>query len=125
MTTPISRSASPMQLLTQLNITPKIPVVSAFSARLPRAAAAVSSSTPISGASILSAAADGPIGGAYSSTSAVSQMNQDLLDAQAQNEAARQRQLQPGNDASPLPGNSENMELLKLQIAMQRESQYF
>lgn len=112
----VSLVASPLQLsTTQFTVAPKSPFV------LPERVKLVSKATSSSGSSIVSTALGG--------RSAVSQMNEDLLKVQAQNAAALQAR---GNTNSTgvtgadlIQQQADSMELLKLQIAMQRESQYF
>jgi hypothetical protein len=135
MTAVISLNATPAQLSSQFTIAPKLPTA-IFSTRMKAGSTSSCSSTSVSGGSVVSAAIGCASNSAYGSTSALSQMNQDLLNAQAQNEAALQRQLQSGGSTSSSGGTAglnadqaqaqaEMRDLIQLQIAMQRENQHF
>ncbi len=127
--TAVSRTAAPLFIATQP--TPvAVPMTPFFLARTDRLKSPPSSIGAVSGRSIVAAAGGSRSASAYAST--VDQMNQDLLAAQADN----QRQLQArGNstggggtgvtDADLVRSQTEAMDLLKLQVAMQRENQYF
>ncbi len=106
MTASVSLVASPIAPSPQLSAAPK----SAFV--LPQPVMKVrSNSTSISGSSVVSAALGGRTSSAYSSTSTststVSQTNE------------------PGMNSQLAQSQSEMRDLINLQIAMQRENQYF